>query len=68
MGNEYALTFEAVQAFAASAGLVIFIAGFVLVLIYTFLPSNRRTFDRASHLPLEKDPDDNSPRGHYGQN
>jgi len=68
MGNEYAFTYEAVQRVAATAGLILFIAGFVLVLIYVFLSSNAKTFDQASHLPLEKDPDDNSPRGHYGQN
>jgi cbb3-type cytochrome oxidase subunit 3 len=61
------MSYEEVRAFAGYAGLFIFITGFVLVLIYTFMPSNRKAFDQASHLPLEKDPDDNSPRGQYGQ-
>ncbi len=61
------MTYEGLSAFAGIAGLIIFITGFVLVLIYTFSPRNRTTFDQASHSPLEKDPDDNSPRGHYGQ-
>ena len=61
------MTYEEVSAFTAAAGLIIFITGFVLVLIYVFMPQNRKTFNQASHLPLEKDPDDNSPRGHYGQ-
>jgi cbb3-type cytochrome oxidase subunit 3 len=68
MGSEFAFTYEAVQRVAATAGLILFIVGFVLVLIYVFTPSNARTFDRASHLPLEKDPEDNSPRGQNGQN
>lgn len=61
------MTYEDVRAFAAVAGLIIFSAGFVLVLIYALYPSNGKMFDRASRLPLDKDPDDNSPRGHYGQ-
>jgi cbb3-type cytochrome oxidase subunit 3 len=68
MGNEHALSYEAFQGLAGAVGLILFIAGFVLVLIYVFLPGNRRTFDRASHLPLDKDLDDNSPRGQNGQN
>lgn len=61
------MSYEEMRALAASAGLIIFITGFVLVLIYVFMPQNRKTFDQASRLPLEKDPDENSPRGHYGQ-
>lgn len=67
MGNEHAFTYEAFQGVAASVGLVLFIVAFALVLIYVFLPSNAKSFDRASHLPLDKDLDDNSPRGQNGQ-
>jgi cbb3-type cytochrome oxidase subunit 3 len=67
MGNENAFTYEAMQAIAGSVGLILFIVAFALVLIYVFLPRNRSTFDRASRQPLDKDSDDNSPRGHYGQ-
>jgi cytochrome c oxidase cbb3-type subunit IV len=61
------MTYEEIRAFAAVAGFIIFVAGFALVLIYVFLPSNKKPFDQASRLPLDKDTDDNSPRGHYGQ-
>jgi cytochrome c oxidase cbb3-type subunit 4 len=57
------MSYEEMKTFAGVAGLIIFITGFVLVMIYAFLPSNRKTFDHASRLPLEKDPDENSPRG-----
>ena len=67
MGNEYAFTYEAVQGVAATVGLVLFIVAFVLVLIYVFSPGNAKSFDRASRLPLDKDLDDNSPRGQNGQ-
>ncbi|MEJ2227940.1 MAG: cbb3-type cytochrome c oxidase subunit 3 [Alphaproteobacteria bacterium] len=67
MGNEHAFTHEAFQGVAATVGLILFIVAFALVLIYAFLPSNKKTFDRASRLPLDKDLDDNSPRGQNGQ-
>jgi cbb3-type cytochrome oxidase subunit 3 len=57
------MSLEEMKALAGSAGLIIFITGFVLVMIYVFLPSNSKAFDHASRLPLEKDPDENSPRG-----
>ena len=43
---------------AQTVGLLLFITAFVLVLIYTLRPSNRRIFDRAAHLPLEEDSQD----------
>lgn len=61
------MTYGEVSAFTAAAGLIVFVTGFVLVLIYVFMPQNRETFEQASQLPLDKDPDENSPRGHYGQ-
>lgn len=43
---------------AQTVGLLLFVTAFVLVLIYALRPSNKRVFDRAAHLPLEEDPQD----------
>lgn len=40
---------------AQTFGLVIFIAAFGLVLLYTLSPRNKSTFDRAAHMALEED-------------
>ena len=61
------MSYEEVQAISAMAGLFIFIFLFVMVVAYTFWPGNGTTFDHASRMPLEKDPDDNTLRGHYGR-
>lgn len=37
------------------AGLLIFVALFAGVLIYVFWPSNKKRFERASHIPLERE-------------
>jgi cytochrome c oxidase cbb3-type subunit 4 len=49
------MTYQTVQSLAAMAGLFIFIALFVLVIVYVFWPSNKDRFERARHLPLERD-------------
>lgn len=60
------MTYEEVKALAATAGLIIFITLFAGVLIYAFWPGNRKRFEKARSIPLEKDPDDISPRGGHG--
>lgn len=40
---------------AQTVGLLLFVLAFVLVLIYTFAPANRKTFDRAASLPLDEE-------------
>ncbi len=37
------------------AGLILFTAMFVLVLVYVFWPGNKKRFERAAHMPLDKD-------------
>lgn len=61
------MTYEEVRAISAMLALFIFLTMFVGVMVYTFWPSNRKRFDHASRMPLEKDPDDNSLRGNYGR-
>jgi cbb3-type cytochrome oxidase subunit 3 len=39
----------------AELGLLLFVAAFVGIVIYTFLRRNRAKFERASRLPLEDD-------------
>ncbi len=51
--------YEALSSFAQTWGLVLFVTGFVLVLIYALRPRNQETFDRAARLPLsDKEPGD----------
>ena len=49
------MSYEAIRSLAAMTGLFIFIALFVLVVAYVFWPGNNDRFERARHLPLEKD-------------
>ena len=37
--------------------LLLFVSLFVGVLIYAFWPGNKKRFEEAARLPLEKDPD-----------
>ena len=60
------MTYDEVKSLAAMAGLLIFIALFAGVLIYVFWPGNRKRFESARGIPLEKDPDDISARGENG--
>jgi cytochrome c oxidase cbb3-type subunit 4 len=61
------MSFDEVRSFVGVAGLLIFIALFVGVLIYTFWPGNRKRFERARHIPLDDDSDDSSSRGENGR-
>ena len=53
------MTYEQVASITQVAALLLFIAMFLAVLIYTFLPGNKKRFERAARLPLEQDPDPN---------
>ncbi len=52
------MTYEAIRSWAGMAGLFIFIALFILVLVYVFWPGNKDNFERARRVPLEEDPDE----------
>lgn len=49
--NTYAL----LAGFAQTWGLLIFMVGFGLALVYALKPSSRATFDKAARMPLEED-------------
>jgi len=52
------MTYEAIRSLAGTAGLLLFIGMFILVLAYVFWPGNKDDFERARRLPLENDPNE----------
>ncbi len=52
--------YETLASFAQTGGLLLFVLGFVLVLIYALSPRKKKEFDDASKIPLDEDekPDD----------
>ncbi len=61
------MTYDDFRAIFGVAGLLIFIALFAGVLIYTFWPGNRKRFERARQMPLDDDPDHHPSRGDNGR-
>ncbi|HEX9751877.1 MAG TPA: cbb3-type cytochrome c oxidase subunit 3 [Methyloceanibacter sp.] len=51
------MTYEQVASITQVAALLLFVSLFVGVLIYAFWPGNKKRFEEAARLPLEKDPD-----------
>jgi cytochrome c oxidase cbb3-type subunit IV len=51
------MTYEQVASFTQVGALIFFIVLFAGVLVYAFWPGNKKRFERAARLPLEKDPD-----------
>jgi cytochrome c oxidase cbb3-type subunit IV len=51
------MTYEQVASMSQIVALLFFIALFVGVLIYAFWPGNKKRFEEAAKLPLEKDPE-----------
>jgi cytochrome c oxidase cbb3-type subunit 4 len=49
------MTYETLASFAQIWGLLGFMALFAVVLVYALKPSNRKVFDEAARIPLEKD-------------
>lgn len=47
--------YETLQRFVATWGFIYFALIFIGVLVYALLPSNRKSFDEAAHIPLEED-------------
>jgi cytochrome c oxidase cbb3-type subunit 4 len=50
------MTYEQVASITQVAALVLFVVLFVGVLIYAFWPGNKKRFEDAARLPLEKGP------------
>ena len=48
-------TYRQVADFAQTWGLVYFVAVFLAVVVYALWPSNKKKFDDASRIPLDKD-------------
>jgi cytochrome c oxidase cbb3-type subunit 4 len=51
------MTYEQVASTTQVGALLLFVALFIGVLIYAFWPGNKKRFEEAARLPLEKDPD-----------
>jgi cytochrome c oxidase cbb3-type subunit 4 len=51
------MTYEQVASVTQIAALLLFVALFIGVLIYAFWPGNKKRFEQAARVPLEKDPD-----------
>jgi len=54
------MTYESITSVSALVGLFIFIGLFIAVLVFVFWPGNKKGFDEASRIPLEKDDDNKS--------
>ena len=50
-------TYQKLAEFAQSWGLIYFMAIFLGIVVYAFWPSNKKKFDEASRIPLDKDGD-----------
>jgi cytochrome c oxidase cbb3-type subunit 4 len=50
------MTYEQVASITQVAALVLFVVLFAGVLVYAFWPGNKKRFEDAARLPLEKDP------------
>ena len=48
-------TYTMLATLAQSAGLLLFVTGFLSVCAYALWPKNRKTFDRAAHAPLDQE-------------
>ena len=52
------MSYESMQTVSAMIGLFVFIGLFIAVLVFVFWPGNRKSFEEASRIPLEKDDND----------
>lgn len=49
------MTYESAQATFGMIGLILFLTFFAIVVAFVLWPGNRKGFDEASRIPLEKD-------------
>jgi len=49
------MTYESAQSIFGMAGLILFLTLFAVVVAFVLWPGNRKGFDEASRIPLEKD-------------
>ena len=51
------MSYDTIAAITQIGALLFFVALFVGAVIYAFWPGNKKRFEQASKIPLEKDPD-----------
>jgi cytochrome c oxidase cbb3-type subunit IV len=51
------MSYEQVASVSQVVALIFFVLLFAGVLLYAFWPGNKKRFEEAARLPLEKDPD-----------
>jgi cytochrome c oxidase cbb3-type subunit 4 len=57
------MTYEQVASVSQIVALIFFVVLFAGVLLYTFWPGNKKRFEQAARLPLEKDPESDEKDG-----
>ncbi|HZP08091.1 cbb3-type cytochrome c oxidase subunit 3 [Methyloceanibacter sp.] len=57
------MTYEQVASVSQVVALIFFVALFAAVLLYAFWPGNKKRFERAARMPLEKDPESDEKDG-----
>ena len=57
------MSYEQVASISQVVALIFFVVLFAAVLLYAFWPGNKKRFERAARLPLEKDPDSDEKDG-----
>ena len=49
------MTYESAQSIFGTVGLIIFLVLFAIVLAFALWPGNRKSFEEASRIPLQKE-------------
>ncbi len=51
------MTYDVIATYSQVTSLLMFVAMFLGVLVYALWPSNRQTFNKAAHMPLDEEPE-----------
>ncbi len=57
------MSYEQVASISQVVALIFFIVLFAAVVLYAFWPGNKKLFERAARMPLEKDPENDEKDG-----
>ncbi|HZP08668.1 cbb3-type cytochrome c oxidase subunit 3 [Methyloceanibacter sp.] len=57
------MSYEQVASISQVVALIFFIVLFAAVVLYAFWPGNKKRFERAARMPLEKDPENDEKDG-----
>jgi cbb3-type cytochrome oxidase subunit 3 len=49
------MTYESAQAISGMIAMILFVTLFVVILALTFWPGSRKSYERASRIPLERE-------------